>query len=174
MKRIDLNCDMGELPEAIVGGTQAALMPFLSSVNIACGGHAGSVEMMRATIEQAKCCGVAVGAHPGYADRANFGRVALKISPGAIADSVYEQVRAFGKVAAGCGVRVAHVKPHGALYNEAAKDSRVAEGIVTGLFRWLAEDNGDVPIFTLAGSATLWNFWDAGLPTAEEGFADRR
>jgi UPF0271 protein len=107
MKRIDLNCDMGELPEAIVGGTQAALMPFLSSVNIACGGHAGSVEMMRATIEQAKCCGVAVGAHPGYADRANFGRVALKISPGAIADSVYEQVRAFGGVRSARGTREA-------------------------------------------------------------------
>src|SRR5450755_950421 len=118
--RIDLNCDMGEFPEAVADGTQEALMRSITSVNIACGGHAGDEHTMRATIEQAMRHKVAIGAHPGYADRANFGRLELKLSAEAVADSVFEQVRALGKIAESCGARVAHVKPHGALYNQAA------------------------------------------------------
>ena len=83
---------MGELAEAVVDGTQEALMRSVTSVNIACGGHAGDEGMMRATIEQALRHGVAIGAHPGYADRENFGRVELKLSAGEVADSVFEQV----------------------------------------------------------------------------------
>src|SRR5277367_2095162 len=115
--RIDLNCDMGELPAAVIDGTQEALMRSVTSVNIACGGHAGDDGMMRATIEQALRPGVAIGAHPGYADRENFGRVELKLSAAEVADSVYEQVVRLAKVAESCGARVGHVKPHGALYN---------------------------------------------------------
>src|SRR5580704_8883448 len=107
---------MGEIPEAIADGTQESLMPNLTSVNIACGGHAGDEQMMKATIEQAIRWKLGVGAHPGYADRENFGRKELNIPPEAIADSVYEQVRRFSGVAASCGVVVAHVKAHGALY----------------------------------------------------------
>ena len=120
MKRIDLNCDMGEMPEAISDGTQESLMPYLTSVSIACGGHAGDAQTMKATIEQALRWKLAVGAHPGYPDRANFGRLELNLPPEAIADSVFEQVRALAEIAAGCGASVTYVKPHGALYNQAA------------------------------------------------------
>src|SRR6266436_9730833 len=92
--KIDLNCDMGELSEAIADGTQEALMRSVTSVNIACGGHAGDEGTMKTTIEQALRAGVAIGAHPGSADRANFGRLELKLSPSEIAASVFEQVRA--------------------------------------------------------------------------------
>jgi len=87
MKRIDLNCDMGELPQAIADGTQESLMPSFTSVNVACGGHAGDAQTMQTTIEQALRWKLAVGAHPSYPDRANFGRVELNLSPEAVADS---------------------------------------------------------------------------------------
>src|SRR6266436_5521855 len=86
MKSIDLNCDMGELPEAIADGTQESLMPSLTSVNVACGGHAGDEQSMETTIRQALRWKLAVGAHPGYSDRANFGRLELNMPPDAIAD----------------------------------------------------------------------------------------
>src|SRR5882762_3209475 len=115
MNSIDLNCDMGELPEAIADGTQEALMRSITSVNIACGGHAGDAQTMRTTIEQALRWKLAIGAHPGYPDRANFGRLELKMLPSDIADSVFGQVKALADVAAKWGTRVVHVKPHGAL-----------------------------------------------------------
>jgi UPF0271 protein len=170
MKRIDLNCDMGEMPEAIRDGTQEALMPFLTSVNVACGAHAGDAEMMKATIEEAIRWKLAVGAHPGYPDRANFGRLELKMTPGEIADSVFEQVRTLAEIASGCGARVTHVKPHGALYNQAAKDREIARGIVDGVARW----NRDVVLVGLAGSVMLPLFREAGFRVAAEAFADRR
>src|SRR5436190_19953434 len=102
---IDLNCDMGEMPEAIADGTQEALMRSITSVNIACGGHAGDDQTMKTTIEQALRWKVAIGAHPGYPDRANFGRVELKLRPKEIAESVLEQVLALAKVAERCGAR---------------------------------------------------------------------
>src|SRR5258708_38903124 len=94
MKAMDLNCDMGEMAEAITDGTQEALMPFLTSVNIACGGHAGDEKTIAATIEQASRWNLAIGAHPGHPDRGNFGRVELDISPGEVADSGFEPVQA--------------------------------------------------------------------------------
>jgi UPF0271 protein len=168
--RIDLNCDMGEFPEAVADGTQEALMRSITSVNIACGGHAGDEHTMRATIEQAMRHKVAIGAHPGYADRANFGRLELKLSAEAVADSVFEQVRALGKIAESCGARVAHVKPHGALYNQAARDRELAGAIALGVTRWSRE----VVMVGLAGSPMLEVFREAGLAVAAEGFADRR
>src|SRR5881628_1210172 len=114
--KIDLNCDMGELPEAIADGTQESLMASLTSVNIACGGHAGDEQTMGATVEQALRWKLAIGAHPGYPDRANFGRLELKLPATAVADSVHEQVKALAEIAAACGTKVVHVKPHGALY----------------------------------------------------------
>ena len=105
MKCIDLNCDMGEIPEAIFDGTQESLMPYLTSASIACGGHAGDARTMKATIEQALRWKLAVGAHPGYPDRENFGRVNLNLPRETIADSVFEQVRVLAEIAAGCGAR---------------------------------------------------------------------
>lgn len=168
--RMDLNCDMGELPEAIEDGSQEALMRSISSVNIACGGHAGDEQTMKATIEQALRWKLAIGAHPGYADRANFGRVELKLPPSEIATSVFEQVRALAEVAARCGARLAHVKPHGALYNQAVKNRELAAAIAKGVARW----SRDVVLVGLAGSSMLKVFREAGFAVAAEAFADRR
>jgi len=170
MKRIDLNCDMGELPKAIVDGTQEALMQSLTSVNIACGGHAGDEETMKATIEQALRWKLAIGAHPGYPDRANFGRVELDLPAETVSDFVFEQVRALAEIASGFGIRVAHVKPHGALYNQAARNRVLAEAIAKGVARW----NRDVVLIGLAGSPMLDVFREAGFAVAAEAFADRR
>src|SRR5262250_3256465 len=136
MERIDLNCDMGELPEAIADGTQEALLRAITSADVACGGHAGDERTMRTTVEQAMRAGVAVGAHPGYPDRENFGRLELKISPPDIANSIYEQVRALAEVAAKCGTKLVHVKPHGALYNQAVKNRELAEAIAKGVAKF--------------------------------------
>ena len=170
MKRIDLNCDMGELPEAIADGTQEALMRSITSVNVACGGHAGDERTMRTTIEQALRWKLAIGAHPGYPDRANFGRVELKLPAKTIADTVFEQVRALAEIAAGCGARLAHVKPHGALYNQAVRNRGLAEAIAKGVGRW----DRHVVLVGLAGSPMLDVFREAGFAVAAEAFADRR
>src|SRR6267143_1923464 len=168
--KMDLNCDMGELPEAIADGTQESLMASLTSVNIACGGHAGDEQTMETTTEQALRWKVAIGAHPGYPDRANFGRLELKLPAKEIADSVYEQVRALAEVAARCGARVAHVKPHGALYNQAVRNRDLAVAIVEGVARW----GRDVVLVGLAGSPMLDIFRETGFAAAGEAFADRR
>jgi UPF0271 protein len=170
MKRIDLNCDLGERPEAITDGTQESLLPSLTSVNIACGGHAGDLRTMKATIEQALRWKLDLGAHPGYPDRANFGRLELKLPPDRIADTVFEQVRFLAEVAAECGASVTHVKPHGALYNQAAANRVVAKAIADGVARW----NRDVALVGLAGSLMLDVFQEAGFRVAAEAFADRR
>ena len=167
---MDLNCDMGEMPEAIADGTQEALMGFLTSVNIACGAHAGDEATSRTTILQALRRKLAIGAHPGYADRANFGRLELDLSADEIAESVFEQVSKLGEIAAKCGARLGHVKAHGALYNQAARDAPVAEAIADGVARW----RRDVVLVGLAGSVMLDAFRRAGFSVAAEGFADRR
>lgn len=170
MKRIDLNCDMGEIPEAIFDGTQESLMPYLTSASIACGGHAGDARTMRATIEQALRWKLAIGAHPGYPDRVNFGRANLNLPRETISDSVFEQVRVLGELAAGCGVSVTYVKPHGALYNQAATNRALAQAIADGVVRW----SRDVALVGLAGSLMLDVFQEAGFRVAAEAFADRR
>jgi 5-oxoprolinase (ATP-hydrolysing) subunit A len=170
MRSIDLNCDMGEMPEAIANGTQESLMPFLTSVNVACGGHAGDENTMRATIEQALLWKLAVGAHPGYPDRANFGRLELHMAASAIGDAVFAQVRALGEVAARCGTRLVHVKPHGALYNQAARERTIAEAIVAGVARF----SRDLILVGLAGTPMLDAFRESRFPVAAEAFADRR
>ena len=170
MRRIDINCDMGEIPELIVNGTQEALMPFLTSVNIACGGHAGDDSTMRATIEQAQRWNVAVGAHPGYPDRKNFGRLAIEMPVDAVASTAFEQVTAFARIAEEMGASVAHVKPHGALYNSAVNDAGLARAIAEGVARW----SRGVILVGLAGSRMLNVFRAAGFRVAAEAFADRR
>jgi UPF0271 protein len=178
MQHIDLNCDVGELPEAIADGTQEALLRSITSANVACGGHAGDAQTMRATIEQALRAGVAVGAHPSYPDRANFGRLELSMPLEALAASVSEQVRALAEIAAACGARLVHVKPHGALYNQAVKNRALAAAIAKGLAKAQSKcSSGFIPLpalVGLAGSPMLDAFRQAGFPVAAEAFADRR
>jgi UPF0271 protein len=162
---IDVNCDMGEgVPD------QEAMMPYLTSANIACGGHAGDEETMRSTIQQAMRHGLAVGAHPGYADKENFGRTELNLPEEEIARVVHQQCALFGKIAGECGARVVHVKPHGALYNQAVKNPAICRAIAEGVGRW----RRDVAIMGLAGSVMLDVFRDAGFRAIAEAFADRR
>lgn len=151
LRRVDLNCDMGEIAEAIADGTQEALMRSVTSVNVACGGHAGDERMMRATVEQAMKAGVAIGAHPGYPDRKNFGRLELKMSAEEVAEFVFAQIQVLEKVAAACGARIVHVKPHGALYNQAVHDRGLAAAIAKGVARW----QKDVVLVGLADSPML-------------------
>src|SRR5713101_8808047 len=170
MKRIDLNCDMGEKPEHISDGTQEALMPSFTSVNVACGGHAGDEHTMTTTIQQALRWKRAIGAHPGYPDRANFGRLELKMPPEEVTAFVHQQVRALADIAARCGAQLTHVKPHGALYNQAVRNRDLAEAIAGAVARW----SRDVVLVGLAGSPMLDVFREAGFAVAAEAFADRR
>ena len=170
MNHIDLNCDMGEMPEHISDGTQEALMRSITSVNIACGGHAGDAQTMATTIQQALRHKLAIGAHPGYADRANFGRIELNLSPEEVADSVYAQVRTLAEVAARHHANITHVKPHGALYNQAVHNRELAQAIAAGVARWSRE----TVLVGLVGSPMLDVFRAAGFPVAAEAFADRR
>jgi 5-oxoprolinase (ATP-hydrolysing) subunit A len=176
MKRIDLNCDMGELPEAVADGSQQALLRFVTSANIACGGHAGTPEMMKQTIEQALAAKVAVGAHPGYEDRANMGRAEQNLATSETASLVYRQLLSLQKIADLCGAKIGHVKPHGALYNQAARDAQFARGIADGVAHWCKQGNINkqaIVLVGLAGSVMLESFRAAGFLAAAEAFADR-
>jgi UPF0271 protein len=163
---LDINSDMGELPEAVEDGSQEALMPHLTSVNIACGGHAGDASMMRRTVDQARRFGLRIGAHPGYPDRANFGRLEMNLALEAVEQAVFEQCRALAAV---CD-EIVHVKAHGALYNQAAKDRPLAAAIARGAARFSRE----VALIGLAGSVMLEEFAAAGFEVLPEAFADRR
>jgi len=164
---IDLNCDMGELADT---RREAALMEYITSANIACGGHAGDDETMERTARLAIARGVNIGAHPGYPDRENFGRVAMPMGAAAIAATVTEQIERLDAVTRRLGARIVHVKPHGALYNVAVRDSAVARAIGEGVAAW----SRGVTLFGLAGSPMLEVWRRMGLAVAGEGFADRR
>lgn len=164
MASVDLNCDLGE-----GAGHDAELMPLISSANIACGGHAGDDATMRATVELALQHGVAVGAHPGFDDRENFGRVELELSPMAIAGLVRTQTERLLAVAGAAGARVRHVKPHGALYNLAAREPTVARAVAEAVY----EADPRLRLVGLAGSQLLEAGAACGLSTLSEVFADR-
>jgi UPF0271 protein len=164
---IDLNCDMGELEDA---AHEAALMEHITSANVACGGHAGDEAMMERTVRLAIARGVRVGAHPGYPDRANFGRIPLPMPGDDIERTIVEQIERLEAVTRRLGAEIVHVKPHGALYNVAVKDLEVARAIGRAVRRW----NPAVPVFGLAGSPMLDAWRGMGLRAVGEGFADRR
>jgi len=164
---IDLNCDMGELAG---DSHEAALMEFITSANIACGGHAGDEGIMERTARLAMERGVRIGAHPGYPDPANFGRLEMPMSDEEIARTVYAQIVRLEAVVHKLGASIAHVKPHGALYNAAVRNQGVARAIGEGVARW----NRGAPVFGLAGSPMLDVWRGMGLPVAGEAFADRR
>jgi len=167
---IDINCDMGEIPEHISDGTQESLMRSITSVNIACGGHAGDERMMKTTIEQALRWNLTIGAHPGYPDRENFGRVELDLPLDQIEETVFGQIRTLAEVAATYATAIVHVKPHGALYNQAVNKPALARAIANGVARFSKE----VVLVGLAGSKMLNVFREAGFRVAAEAFADRR
>jgi UPF0271 protein len=127
---IDLNCDLGE-----GAGHDAELMPLVTSANIACGAHAGDLATMRATVALALAHGVAIGAHPGLADRQNFGRREIMISPREAGELVLTQWQALAEVASAVGARVTHLKLHGALYNMTAREQALAEGVLDAVRR---------------------------------------
>lgn len=164
---IDLNCDMGELADAAL---EAELMRHITAANIACGAHAGDESTIERTVRIALEWNVKIGAHPGYPDRANFGRVAMDLTPEQIERTVYEQVRRVSDIASRLGAKVTHVKPHGALYNVAAENGDIAAAIARGTARWSRE----TVLVGLARSVMLDVWADLGFATAAEGFADRR
>jgi UPF0271 protein len=161
---IELNADVGE------GYDDAGLMPFLDRVSIACGGHAGDAASMAAALRLAAGHGVAVGAHPSYPDRAHFGRRVLAASAKEIVAWVTQQTEALADEAARQGLRLAHVKPHGALYNVAARDAAVAEAIAGAV----AAIDPDLLLVGLSGSRLIEAGQAAGLAVLNEAFADRR
>jgi UPF0271 protein len=164
---IDLNCDMGELADA---AHEAALMEHITSANIACGGHAGDEATMERTARLALERGVRIGAHPGYPDRSNFGRIEMPLSPAEIEETVLEQIARLDAVVKRSGGEIVHVKPHGALYNIAVRNGEVATAIGAAVARW----NGAVAMFGLAASPMLDVWSGMGLRTVGEAFADRR
>lgn len=167
--RIDLNSDLGESFGPWPMGQDAALMDSISSANVACGFHAGDPGTMRATVQLAREKGVAVGAHPGFPDLVGFGRREMKASPAEVEDFVLYQVSALAGIAAAQGVRLQHVKAHGALYNMACKDSALADAIAKAV---AAFDRGLI-LFGLPNSELLRAGQAAGLKVAAEVFADR-
>jgi len=164
MARIDLNCDLGE-----GAGHDAGLMPLITSANLACGAHAGDETTMRTTLALAWRHGVAVGAHPGFADPENFGRRELPLTPEQIRVSVLEQIRRLQRLATEAGLSLRHVKPHGALYNLGARSRPVADAIADAV----RQADPRLVLFGLSGSALLDAGRARGLTVAGEVFADR-
>ncbi|MFL5560471.1 MAG: 5-oxoprolinase subunit PxpA [Gemmatimonadaceae bacterium] len=170
MTSVDLNCDIGESFGAWTLGADDDVLAQVSSANIACGFHAGDAATMRRTVDRALARGVALGAHPGLPDLAGFGRRAMEISPDEAYEMVVYQVGALAAFAAARGARLAHVKPHGALYNMAATRPTLADAIA----RAVHDVDAGLMLFALAGSALVIAARSVGITPIEEVFADRR
>lgn len=170
MPTIDLNADVGEGFGTGPHGDDAALIALVSSANIACGGHAGDEASMRRCLAQCAAHGVAAGAHPSYPDREGFGRRAMDIAPARLRDALREQILSLASIAGAMGLRLGHVKPHGALYNHAAVDAATAALVA----EVIAAVDPEMVLVGLAGSRLLEAGRERGLRTLAEGFADRR
>jgi UPF0271 protein len=169
MKKIDLNCDLGESFGDFIMGNDDLILPYVTSANIACGFHAGDPHVMGRTVRLAKENGVAIGAHPGFQDLQGFGRRNLPVSPSQVYDFVLYQIGAMAAFTRANDVQLNHVKPHGALYNMAAKDAELAKAIADAV----AAFDSRLILYGLAGSELIRAGKAAGLQTASEGFADR-
>jgi UPF0271 protein len=167
--QIDLNSDLGESFGPWTMGDDEALMPSITSANVACGVHAGDATVMRKTIVLARTHGVAVGAHPGFPDLPGFGRREMQLSESEVENVVLYQLAAIAGVAAAEGVRLQHVKAHGALYNMAARDAALARAIA----RAVAAFDRTLILFGLPNSQLVVEGEKAGLQVAAEIFADR-
>lgn len=169
MHQIDINCDMGESFGAYRLGSDEAILPFVTSVNIACGFHAGDPSVMKRTVAAVLERGAAIGAHPGLPDLAGFGRRNLDITPEEAYDMVVYQVGALYGFVTAAGGKMQHVKPHGALYNMAASNYALAEAIA----RAVRDMNPELVLFGLSGSELVKAGQAVGLRCAHEVFADR-
>ena len=165
MRALDLNADVGEGT-----GEDAALIPLITSANVACGGHAGDPQTMRETVALAVRHGVAIGAHPGYVDREHFGRRPMTLDEPQLVELILDQVGALDAIAAVEGAALMHVKAHGALYNQAEVDERLARSLVNAVLRYPRR----LALVGRAGSAMERAARAAGLPFRAEAFADRR
>jgi UPF0271 protein len=170
MLTIDLNCDLGEGFARYRLVDDNAIMPYISSANIACGFHAGDPAIMEATVLSAKRHHVAIGAHPGLPDREGFGRRAMSMTEGEIYQLTLFQVGALAAFAKAAGTKVLHVKPHGALYNMSASDNKIAMAIAKAV----ADFDRKLLLFGLSGSCSVTAGSQCGLTVVEEAFADRR
>ena len=169
MNSVDLNCDMGESFGAWQMGSDAALMDYVSSINIACGFHAGDATVIRKTVETALSKNVRIGAHPSFPDLQGFGRRDMNLSATEVFDIVLYQVSAVKGICEAFGARLNHVKPHGALYNKAAKHAELAAAVVEAV----QKADGNLVFYGLSGSFLISEAEKAGLSTASEVFADR-
>lgn len=169
MISIDLNCDMGESFGAWRMGNDAELMNYVSSINVACGFHAGDAQTMRETVQMAQTKGVAIGAHPSFPDLQGFGRREMLLSAQEIFDVVLYQVAALKGICEAFGAKLHHVKPHGALYNLAARDAKTAEAIAKAV----KQIDENLILYGLSGSFLISETEKIGLKTASEVFADR-
>lgn len=166
---IDLNCDLGESFGRYVLGCDADVIPLISSANIACGFHAGDPVVMQATVQLAARHGVAIGAHPAFPDLAGFGRRDMRLSPEELRCAVMYQLGALSAFTQAAGVRLRHVKPHGALYTQAADDEALGRALVEAV----AAFDDRLVVVGLSGSPFLALAHKAGLRVAHEAFADR-
>jgi len=163
-KTIDFNADVGEGL-----ASDADLLPFISSANIACGYHAGDADTMRRTVELCLQHGVAIGAHPSFADKVNFGRTEMKLPLSEIKQLISAQLHLMENICSEMGATLHHVKPHGALYNMSARDPKIAGAIAESVHAF----NPNLILFGLSGSHSVAEGVMAGLTTAAEVFADR-
>lgn len=169
MNAIDLNCDVGESFGRYSLGDDAGLMAWISSVNVACGFHAGDPMVMQHTVSRAQQYKLAIGAHPSYPDLQGFGRRAMVLEAAEVEAILLYQIGALAAFLRSCGDELVHVKPHGALYNQAAKDDELAAAVARGIARF----SRSLILVGLAGSALIRAGIEAGLPVAAEGFVER-
>jgi UPF0271 protein len=167
--KIDLNCDLGESYGAFKVGDDEKIMPYITSANVACGFHAGDPVVIDGTINLAKKHRVAVGAHPGYPDLLGFGRREIQLTPHEVKDYMIYQVSAIEGFVRVAGAKLQHVKPHGALYNTAAKDEKLSKAITDAV----KSLNSSLIIFAPQNSALAQAAVKSGLRVACEAFADR-
>lgn len=170
MKAVDINCDLGEGTTAADCSRDALIMPFISRCNIACGGHAGNDTTMALTVGNAKHNGLAIGAHPGYPDRKHFGRRSLSIARPELLENVAAQIERLSAIAARQHCTLDHIKLHGALYNDAEADPRLASSIL----EMVKVRFPKLKILGLANAAMEQATQKTGLPFLREGFMDRR
>lgn len=169
MYKVDLNSDLGESFGAYTIGMDSAVIPYITSANVACGYHAGDPLVMQKTVAACKKNGVHIGAHPGYPDLMGFGRRNIAATPAEVKAYIQYQVGALSAFCTAAGLPLCHVKPHGAMYNMAAKDEALARAVCEGIL----EVNPKLTLLALSGSAMVRAAHALGLPVKNEVFADR-